>query len=397
MRARRLEVWCAEPLDCRERAGAALVCERYGPAPTGRTERNAVGPRYLLLTGTPVSGSNSYSTACPASYFDLDGTFGPTPYIASFDDQPDRQGLVLLGLNTDAQVGLLNFAASYGLTKRWEVTLNVPVVIVDAHASQTFSTLRRDLDAPPREARLAGPPIRDGNVAQALATLNNELAERREYALREESFDELGFQFNEGTNAGVGRIGLGAKGLVYSGRHLKLALSPELFFPSPNQAELAGPDSGAILPRLIAAVPIVSPATLHVDVGYDCDFDTDELRRFVWNVGASAALRRATFDAGLGGSKYNQGIEWSPQVVKGGRTANFPPSTLVAVGDTTLGDTYVDFLAGMKFRLADNWVISGAVDVPLNDEGLRPAAAGTLAVEFLFPVHAPRPGGADGG
>jgi hypothetical protein len=346
-----------------------------------------LGPTAFLSTQTVGAGNLSVRLA--TSYFDLADSFGPIPYRVQFDEpfpgepQPPK-GVVKFGLNAGARVGVINLAANYGVTSL-EVTMNLPIVIVDAHASDVFSSPRAELSLPPQKAHVGGPPIVNDDVGAALRKLDDELHKSDGlYVLREETFSALGFQFNEGTHAGVGRISIGAKGLVYSDKRLQLAVAPEFFFPSPSQDEFAGSDSASILPRIVGAFRVVSPLTLHVDSGYDCDFDNNELRRFVWNVGASIALGGETFDAGIGGSKYNQGIEWTPTIVKGAGTLNFPPSTGVALGNNTLGDSFVDFLAGIKFRITDNWVISGTVDVPVNDQGFRPAAAGTLAVEYYF-------------
>jgi hypothetical protein len=163
---------------------------------------------------------------------------------------------------------------------------------------------------------------------------------------------------------------------------VQLAFAPEFFFPSPNEGDFAGSDSAAILPRLVAGVTIATRLKLHVDAGYDFDFDRDELRRVVWNVGASVPGTRVTFDFGLGGSKFNQGIQWTPRVARGARIQMFPPSTATALGNIRLSDNFVDFLSGFKLRLTDRCVLSATVDVPVNGEGFRADAVGTLALEL---------------
>ncbi|HVO22680.1 MAG TPA: hypothetical protein VMW56_03530 [Candidatus Margulisiibacteriota bacterium] len=181
----------------------------------------------------------------------------------------------------------------------------------------------------------------------------------------------------------MGRISLGVRHLLYADRVVELAPMFEVYFPSPSEGEFAGSDSPAILPRLVAAFALPYAAKLHVDAGYDYDFDHDELRRFVWNFGLSLGLGGlATFDAGVGGSKFNQGVQWTPS------TAPFTNAngsgTIQALGDTRLGSNFIDALGGMKFRLSDRSVISGAVSVPLNNQGFRAAAVGTVAAEFYF-------------
>ena len=42
------------------------------------------------------------------------------------------------------------------------------------------------------------------------------------------------------------------------------------------------------------------------------------------------------------------------------------------------------YLFGVKGQVLDNMVVSGAVNVPLNDQGIRADAVGTVAVEMYF-------------
>jgi hypothetical protein len=132
---------------------------------------------------------------------------------------------------------------------------------------------------------------------------------------------------------------------------------------------------------------VIDGGKLHIDVGYDHDTDFAQLRRFVWNTGASYAMRGFTVDAGVGGSKFTKGIQWTPPQFTQPPEENSPvnvPLQFTALGDTTLGTNYVDFLLGLKGQILDNAVISGTVNVPLNNEGIRPIAVGTLAFEMYF-------------
>jgi hypothetical protein len=330
-------------------------------------------------------GAGKFSFRFATSYFELSDTKGPIPYLVN---QPPGTafGVTELGLKPDAKVGLINLSLNYGVTNRFEVMMNLPVVVVHAQADQIFPTTQ--LTGPPRQAPLNGvgivinPATGKPDVAASIGNLNQAIRDGALY-LRQESLSALGFNFNDGTHAGVGRISLAAKGVLYADKIVQVAAMPEFYFPSPNEDEFAGSNSAAILPRLVAAFRLADTVRLHVDAGYDCDFDHDELRRFVWNFGPSLALGWATFDAGVGGSKFNKGITWTPPtapyVDNAGQAGN-----IQALGDTTLGSNFIDALAGVKVRLGDRSVISGAVNVPLNNEGFRAAAVGTLAAEFYF-------------
>lgn len=325
-------------------------------------------------------GAGRASLRIATSYFELADTFAPIPYLVN--DPPGTPiGVAALGLSANAHVTLVNFAGTYGITERWDVTMNVPVVVVDAHAAQTFTTSQPT--GPPQEAPLSGPAVVDGNIPAALDALNQALQPGGGLFLRRESFNALGFDFNQGTHAGVGRISISAKGTLYAGKALQIAVMPEFFFPSPNEDQFAGSSTAAILPRVVGAYRVADPFRIHLDLGYDHDFDTVELRRFVWNVGASVPLTNVTVDFGVGGSRFNQGIQWTPAVAPFTDPAG-NPGTIDALGDTRLGANFIDALGGIKVRLAEHTVLSGAVNVPLNNQGFRADAVGTIAVEQYF-------------
>jgi hypothetical protein len=333
--------------------------------------RAPLGATAFRVPETIGAGNASFRIA--ASYFTLDKQPDPIDYLVKFDTQGAPAGFGKLGAETSAKVGLVSMTTTYGITPQWELTLSVPVVVVDAHASQIFSTRATDLGSPPNRAVFSGAPT--------LSELNQALA-AHELVLRTERFTDLGFEFDEGTHAGVGRISVGTKGLVYAGDRAQLAATAEFFCPSPNEGEFAGSASAAILPRAVAAFSISERLTLHLDSGYEHDFEHDELRRFVWNAGASFPGSLIAIDVGVGGSKFNQGIQWTPAIARGIATGGFPASTLTAVENTRLGSTFVDFLGGVKFRVSENSVIEGAVSVPVTADGVRPEAVGTVALEF---------------
>ncbi len=316
-------------------------------------------------------GAGRFCFRFATSYFELSETEGPIPYLVNPPPEPgNAPGIAALGLNADAKVGLINLSVNYGFTNRFELMMNLPVVMVDAHSYNIYTS------SPAK-------PMDVGDVIPPRIDLLNLAIKTNQLQIRQQSFSDQGFKFNDGTHAGVGRISLGVKALLYADKVVELAPMLEFYFPSPNQAQFAGSDSPAILPRLVAAFKLADRLKLHADAGYDYDFDNNELRRFVWNFGPSLALSWGTLDAGVGGSKFNQGITWTPA------TAPFVdprgnPGTSQALGDNTLGSNYIDALGGIKVRLSDRSLISGAVNVPLNNEGFRAAAVGTVAVEFYF-------------
>ena len=319
-------------------------------------------------------GKGRMSVRVATSYFELNNTQNPINYQVNGLAEPV---FTKFGLKTTAKVGLFNVAYSYGPLEWLELSVNFPITIVSAQAKSSFVTLRSAANAPINNAPVA--------AATSIEALDRNLEPGGPLIIREGTVNQLGASFNDSTSAGLGRVSLGGKAQFLKSEYVDMAASLEVFLPSPSQAEYAGTNSGAFLPRLITAINLIDTAKLHIDVGYDHDTDFAQLRRFVWNTGASYALPGFTVDAGVGGSKFTKGIEWTPSkfTQPPGQEVNVPLQ-FTALGDNTLGTNYVDFLLGLKGQITDSTVISGSVNVPLNNEGIRPAAVGTIAFEAYF-------------
>jgi len=352
-------------------SGQALVYE-YDHEQDTYARSAQLGPTALRSTRTVGRGRLSLRVA--VSYLDIDERFDAITYLVEPEDPggltPRTFGK--LGLDAQARVGVVSLAATYGLTPFVDVSLMVPVTLVQASAGQSFTTDSRTLGVKPGEAKWTGFRNRDDlEEALALGVL----------AVRRESFRSLGFDFNDGTHVGVGRISLAGRAVVFHDERWRLGLAQELLLPSPSENEFAGSESLALLPRVIGEVWIAGPLRLLADVGYEYDTRRAELRRFVGSGGVHLGAETYSVDVGLTGSVYDTPIRWTPQEARGLANADFPATRLQAQQRATLGDDFVDFVAGIKLRLASNAVLSGAVSVPLNDQGFRPAAVGTLALE----------------
>lgn len=352
-------------------SGQSLVYE-YDPRTDVFERSEKLAP--FSFRAPETVGRGKLSLRASASYFALPATLGPIDYRLEFDDPAVSPPVFAkFGTKIDANVGVFDFSVNYGITRDLEANLTVPIVLVDAHAQQIYS-------ADATEPSALG-------FRETIPELNAAIAQR-ELILQTRSFSELGFGFNDGTHVGVGRITLGAKALVYSTHPLALAAACDFYFPSPNQAEFAGSDSASILPRVIGAARLADWARLHLDVGYDYDFDVDQLRRFVWDVGLSFPFPFGTLDVGVGGSKYDAPIDWTPSQTRASIIPGEPTDiTVTAIGDNQTGTNYVDFLAGGKVALSDALILSGGVNVPVTDEGLQPVVGGTIALEFYFSVN----------
>lgn len=361
-------------------------------------------------------GAGKWSLRAAYSYFELKDKLGPTKYLVEFDDlvtdpitQQPAQAVAVsaFGQEVRATVNLLNLGMNYGITDRLEIMVNVPISVVDARGRQ-ISAVRQSLADPNIDIReMEVPASGAGNLyppGQVTQSDIDELSDGFDFlsgpdcdssalppgqeciGFRTDSYNRFnGVDFNSGTNAGVGRISIGAKYLIYAGEYANVAGSVEFFNPSPSEDEYAGSESPAVLPRLIIELPGRFRAQdyfqLHADIGYDYDFDSAELRRLVWNTGASVPFGRwVTIDFGVGGSEFDEGVRFTPRTA----TGTNPDVTLTALEGTRLGASFIDFLGGVKVRLTDNLVLSGSATTPLNNDGFRADAVGTVALEVYL-------------
>jgi hypothetical protein len=333
---------------------------------------DSLGP--IVLRSPATIGEGQLAIRFAGSYFDLERDFAPIGY------RLEAEGITAFtrfGLEVEARIGVLNFGASYGVTDRVEVTLALPVTIVDAAATQSFPSPKEFSDFPPDEAPVA--------FSASLAEVDANLEPDGLDFLRTDSFDAAGFDFNEGTSVGLGRVEISGKALLVTEKGFDLSGGLGLFLPSPSSEEFAGPDSFSVLPRLVGGYGVTEYAHVLADIGYEYDVDFTTLRRLTWDAGLWLGSERASVDVGFGGSHYETGIDWTPptfvgEPVRGG----FPGGTFFALEETDAGSDFVDFLLGGKFQLGESAAIGGSVVVPVTDDGLRADAIGTLVVEYYF-------------
>jgi hypothetical protein len=355
-----------------------------------------LGP--TVLRAPQTIGANRLSLRAAVSYFSLSKTFDAIPYKLTVPqnsgfppDNPGAPTYAEFGMSASAHVTLLNFAATYGITDRLEVSLNVPVTVVQAQANQLYTVRRANLALPPAKRPLGVVEPLPGQSPQQALNAAKQLPGPNGLVVASSSFNALGFNFNEGTHAGVGRISVGAKMPLYDSELVEVAFQPEFYCNSPSQNEFSGSNSPALLARVITQVNAAKHLHVHVDIGDDHDFEVSQLSRFVWNAGVSVPLTNWTIDTGFGGSKFDKGIVWTPPVTQGlgppvPAYPNGIPGTLTALNPnaTVLGTNYVDYLFGIKVKLLEGTVLSGAVNVPITDAGFQPIAVGTLALEYYF-------------
>lgn len=364
------------------------------PPPSGQTPTYTYDPRFdtyavshqlgPIVFRTPRTiGKGTFTLRTSTSYFELSEGFSPAAYVVRNAANGAPIGFTRFGLDVDAHVGLVAVAADYGLTNWLQAGLVLPIAIVDAEARQVVAISEDDADLPPGQA-----------AVRALPSLEvfDALIENRGLLYRTESFDPPGSRFDsgdprfrEGTFAGVGRIALAAKARLPSLGPFEFGFEPQVLFPSPSEEQFAGSDSVALVGRILARLPFGERGSLLGDVGYDYDFEFAELRRFVWSVGGSVAMPGVTLDLGFGGSSYDEGITWTPRTAAADPTMRYPAGfVLESLDDNTAGTHPIDFLAGVKVKVASRVFLTGAVNVPVGDEQGEPTAAGTIGVEVYL-------------
>lgn len=332
-------------------------------------------------------GRGRFALRAAGSYFEVNKDLDPINYGGSATPNGPTDRFTKFGLNVESRVGIMSFSATYGVLEILDLDLNVPVTVVSAETVESFVSCGPNFSDP----SCATAPINDAPIlaANSIANLDAALADGR-LSIRSGTASQLGASFNDSDSVGLGRISLGSKVVLYESQGADLAFGIRLHFPSPSEDEFAGPDSWALDPRLIGEVKVSDRTRILMDLGYSNDFTFDELSSFQWSLGGSYALEGATFDAGFAGSAFREGIEWTPSVFcqpDPGEVDCLPGRSTfyTALEDNTLETFYANFIGGIKVKTADNQVLSGAVNVPLNsDDGFRPDAIGTIAYEFYF-------------
>lgn len=324
------------------------------------------GPTALLSPRT--IGKGQFSARLGVSYLRVSESFDPIFYAVTpkgTAPSGSQTRYAKFGLDLAADVGVFDLSATYGVLRWLDVFLDIPIVLTDATASQTF---------------VPGNPTGNREFIDFLASRSG---------FETHSLAERG-TFPEGTNVGLGRVGVGARTSFYSNTFMELGAVTKFSFASPSSDELSGSDSYAIYPRLVGEFFSEAPVQAYADAGYEYDFSFNELSRFAWNVGASLPFSLGSFDLGVGGSVYDANIKWSPDTATGdpfddGNTGVFRNGIDMMVADAgsnEVNNDVVNLLIGGRFEITQQVVVSTAITVALTKNGVRPDAVGTIAVEY---------------
>jgi hypothetical protein len=303
----------------------------------------------------------------------------PSPFI---EDQVMR-----FGTRIGARVGTLSLGGSYGFARLGEVNATIPLVVTSATVD-VFASSDPDFQPGPFGETFAAVFFADSSkqVADALASGGAVMRE----------FDTGDSTLDGSAQVGLGRASIGAKWRLLDRQDWLAALSTPFLLPSPSEAELAGSDTAAFFPRLVGAYAFGESARISADVGYNLDFSRNDLRNFAWDVSAAYATTWVSFDVGVVGAVFNEGLEvFVPQSSvssKAERTDEpFVPvqgvttrATSVALDAESLPTNLLDVRVALRVPLTERLSLAGVATIPALNVEFRPYAVGTISLEYTL-------------
>src|SRR5262249_45693854 len=114
----------------------------------------------ISLRAPETVGKGQLVFRAAASYFALPASLGPINYRIDIPGNPTF--FTKFGTRIDARVGVWDLTLNYGLTRKLEASLTLPIVLVDAQASDIAS-------APPGSKRAIGFRTSVPDLDQAIA------------------------------------------------------------------------------------------------------------------------------------------------------------------------------------------------------------------------------------
>ncbi len=329
----------------------------------------------------------------------------PSPFIVACPNQAGMpakyagnpcfvRDFVQTTTNIDLTVHQYTVYATYGITKRLDVSVAIPFLNVNMNVSSNATIVPNSV-APPSPT-FPGQVFHQFNPAVVPACANTPAGQ----ACLQGSFS------NSGTAMGIGDVVLRGKYEVYKGERLGIAGGVDVRVPTGDEQNFLGSGARGVKPfGVISYRARVSP---HAEVGYEWNGESllagdfvgptatnskaSLPNRFIYIVGADASLTRrltAAFDI------YGQRLLNSAQLVSNpytdlGKCSDVNCTTL------TPGTTHPDFAfnhadvnitnasLGLKFRMVGKLVLTGNVLLKLDDGGLRSKAIPLVGASYSF-------------
>jgi hypothetical protein len=296
--------------------------------------------------------------------------------------------------NIDLTVHQYTIYATYGITRRFDVSVAVPILNVGMNVSSNATIVPNSVA--PASPTFPGQVFHQFDPAVVPACANTAAGQ----PCLQGSFS------NSGTATGIGDVVLRGKYEVYKGERLGIAGGVDVRVPSGDEQNFLGSGATGVKPfGVISYRARVSP---HASVGYEWNGDSllagnfvgptatnskaSLPNRFIYIVGADASLIKrltASFDI------YGQRLFNAAQLVSSPYT-DLGKCSDINCTTVTPGTTHPDFAfnhadvnitnasLGLKFRMVGKLVLTGNVLLKLDDSGLRSKVIPLVGASYSF-------------
>lgn len=255
-------------------------------------------------------------------------TFHDPDTIPPFDERTSFElDTVDVHLNLDVNINALNLAGTYGVTDRLDVGFLVPVAHVD---------------------------VRVGAHAEVVKSPDNPIpADVHTFEGGPESPDDSA----SGSAQGLGDVVLRLKYHWLESETHNLAAALQVKAATGDEDDFLGTGQSTVRPFLIYSRTF-GRLTPHVNLGYEFNVDDSDQNSLEYAAGFDVGAEAFTVALSVLGSRE--------------------------LGGDGFADTIVNGSLGVKWNPFGSYIVTANVLVPLNDDGLRSNAIGTLAFERNF-------------
>jgi hypothetical protein len=386
--------------------------ESYGPILGERAE--TIGRHRIFLAGTyqyfPFSSLDGIDLKrLPAVYNHSDG-LNPDGTARKPTDPPSpgNPGVELEYIRTNNRVDLkvhqFTFYATYGLTNRVDVSVAIPILNVRLGVTSDATIVRTSdpivQGAALKTAWLASPNTFPGDLypstGPALGCQNTSAGCTGYFHYFDpmNPANSLSARFpNAKTASGIGDVVLRAKGTIIKRERTAVALGTDVRVPTGDEKDFLGTGAAGVKPFLSASYHArISP---HLNLGYEFNGDSilagslitgkkghlpDQL---FYSGGVDAGVtKKLTLAADLLGQRFYDapGVRQGPWVdIRGNSHPDIPNAIPIHRSFNT-----DDLALGAKYSPFGNWLVTGNVQIKLDDGGLRAKVVPLIGVSYTF-------------
>lgn len=301
-----------------------------------------LGP--VLARGSRTLGKGNWSFAATVTAFQYDEFDGNGIGELRADSQHDfdiippdnsaesfENDIVRVMFDVDIEVQTLSLFGSYGITDRLDINVIVPIVSIDLSVDAMASVVESPLN----------------NLAQDGITVHQ--------------FDADGEAPNDsvsGDETGIGDIAIGLTYQLAAEQNYSVASAFIVKTPTGDEDNFLGTGSTTLQPALFAELDLGSIFGIHGNIGYEWDSDESDESAVRGIVGVTA-----------GNSIVTASLEYAGRFKQ---------------GNDAVGQDKSDAAVGVKWHPGRNFILSGNVIVPLNDDGLRSDLITSVGLELLL-------------